>query len=84
MDYVDSLRQAALQDDAHGWMQAWQELDNTRLAEMLQRVKAGKAEQLTICGERTAVTLQTQDKPWWGRIQQRFSTSSAQQLLQTL
>ena len=35
-------------------------------------------------GERTAVTLETQDKPWWGRIQQRFSTASSQQLLQTL
>ena len=34
--------------------------------------------------ERTAVTLETQDKPWWGRIQQRFSTASSQQLLQTL
>ncbi len=84
MEHVDSLRKAALQDDAHGWMQAWEELDSTYLAELLQRVKAGKAEQLTLCGERTAVTLQTQDKPWWGRIQQRFSTASPQQLLQTL
>ena len=84
MDHVDSLRKFALQDDAHAWMQAWQELDSTRLAELLQSVKAGKPVQLTLCGERTAVTLETQDKPWWGRIQQRFTTASSQQLLQTL
>ena len=84
MDHLDGLRKAALQDDAYAWMQAWQELDNIRLAELLRSVKAGKAVQLTLCGERTAVTLETQDKPWWGRIQQRFSTASSQQLLQTL
>jgi hypothetical protein len=84
MDHLDSLRKAALMDDAHGWTQAWEELDMTRLAELLRSVKAGKAVQLTLCGERTAVTLETQDKPWWGRIQQRFSTATSQQLLQTL
>ena len=84
MDHLDGLRKSALQDDAYAWMQAWQELDNTRLAELLRSVKAGKAVQLTLCGERTAVTLETQDKPWWSRIQQRFSTASSQQLLQTL
>ena len=84
MEHLEGLRKTALQDDAFGWMQAWQELDRTRLAELLQSVKAGKTVQLTLCGERTAVTLETQDKPWWGRIQQRFSTASSQQLLQTL
>jgi hypothetical protein len=84
MDYVDCLRKSAVQDDAHAWVQAWQELDRTRLAELLQSVKAGKAVQITLSGERTAVTLETQDKPWWGRIQQRFSTATSQQLLQTL
>ena len=84
MELLEGLRKTALQDDAFGWMQAWQELDRTRLAELLQSVKAGKTVQLTLCGERTAVTLETQDKPWWGRIQQRFSTASSQQLLQTL
>ena len=84
MEYVDSLRKPALQDDAYAWMEAWQALDSTRIAELLQSSKAGKAVQLTLCGERTAVTLETQDKPWWGRIQQRFSTTSSQQLLQTL
>ena len=59
-------------------------LSGQTLAELLRSVKAGKAVQLTLCGERTAVTLETQDKPWWGRIQQRFSTASSQQLLQTL
>ena len=80
----DSLRPAAIRDDAQGWQQAWQTLDRTRLAELVQRAKAGKPVQLTLCGERMAVTLARQDKPWWNRIQQHFSGSSPQQLLQSL
>jgi hypothetical protein len=84
MDIVDTLRQTAVRDDAHAWTQAWQTLDSTVLAELLQRAKANKAVQLTLCGERMAVTLELKERPWWERIQQRFSTSSPQQLLQTL
>ncbi len=84
LENVDTLRHAALRDDAQAWAQAWQALDNTVLADLLQRVRAGKAEQITLCGERMAVTLEPKERPWWERIQQRFSTSSPQQLLQTL
>ncbi len=80
----DSLRPAAVRDDAQAWQQAWQTLDRTRLADLVQRTKAGKPVQLTVCGERMAVTLARQDKPWWNRIQQHFSASSPQQLLQSL
>ncbi len=80
----DSLRRAAVRDDAQAWQQAWQTLDRTRLADLLQRIKAGKPVQLTVCGERMAVTLARQDKPWWNRIQQAFSASSPHQLLQSL
>jgi hypothetical protein len=80
----NSLRASAIRDDAYAWQQAWQELDRTRLAEVLQRVKTGKPMQLTLCGERMAVTLTRQDKPWWSRIQQHFSSSSPHQLLQVL
>ena len=84
LETVDLLRHAALRDDAQAWVQAWQALDTTVLADLLQRVRAGKADQITLCGERMAVTLELQERPWWERIQQRFSTSSPQQLLQTL
>ena len=84
LESTDALRQSALRDDAQAWTQAWQTLDSSVLADVLQRVKAGKAVQLTLCGERMAVTLELKDRPWWGRIQQRFTTSSPQQLLHTL
>jgi hypothetical protein len=84
LETVDDLRHAAIRDDATSWLQAWHRLDATRLADLVQRAKSGKAFQLTLCGERLAVTLELQEKPWWGRLQQRFTTASPQQLLQTL
>lgn len=67
-----------------GLTAAWATLDATVLADLVQSAKAGKSVKLTLCGERMAATLELQDKPWWSRIQQRFSTASPQQLLQSL
>jgi hypothetical protein len=84
LECVDALRQAALHDDPQAWQAAWQTLDRTRLAGLVQSAKAAKPVQLTLCGPRMAVTLELQNKPWWGRIQQRFSVSSPEQLLNSL
>jgi len=84
LDAVDALRKPAMRDDAQAWTQAWAAVDNDQLATLLQRAKAGKAVKLTLCGERMAVTLLLEEKPWWSRLQQRFTTSSPQQLLQSL
>ena len=84
LEYVDALRHSALGDDAQAWQAAWTQLDETVLADLVQRAKSGKPVQLTLCGDRMAITLARQDQPWWNRVQQRFSTTSPQQLLQTL
>jgi hypothetical protein len=84
LECVDTLRQAALRDDAQAWASAWQDLDNSRLGEMVRLAKSGKPVLLTLCGQRMAATLEFQNKPWWGRLQQRFSMSSPIQLLQSL
>ena len=84
LECVDALRQSALRDDPHAWQAAWQTLDGTKLAELVQRAKMAKPVQLTLCGPRMAATLELQNKPWWGRIQQRFSVSSPEQLLNSL
>lgn len=84
LEWVDALRQSAIRDDAQAWLEAWSYLDATVLADLLRRAKSGKPTQITLCGERMAATLELQDKPWWSRVQQRFSTSSPQQLLQSL
>jgi hypothetical protein len=84
VECVDTLRQAALRDDAQAWALAWQELDNSRLGELVRLAKSGKPALLTLCGQRMAATLELQNRPWWGRLQQRFSTASPVQLLQSL
>lgn len=84
LEPVDSLRAPAMADDARAWSEAWAYLDATVLADLVHRAKSGKPVKLTLCGERMAATLELQDKPWWSRIQQRFSTASPQQLLQSL
>ncbi len=84
LEHVDTLRRAALRDDAYAWAQAWHTLDSTVVADLIVRAKAGKTVQLTLCGERMAVTLAHKERPWWGRIQQHFANTSPHQLLQTL
>jgi hypothetical protein len=52
----DTLRQAALRADWSAWRAAWLALDAGAIAQALQRVRAGEALTLTLCGERNAQT----------------------------
>ena len=58
----DDLRAGLLADDMPLWVDAWQRLDSTVLAELVRRLDAGQPLRLTLCGERHAVTLGT-DRP---------------------
>jgi hypothetical protein len=84
LESLDSLRQAALSDDPYAWQTAWEALDGTRLADLVQRARRAQPVQLTLCGPNAATTLALQHKPWWDRLQQRFTAASAGQLLQGL
>lgn len=53
------LRASLLSDDMPLWVDAWQQLDATVLAELVQRLDAGLPLRLTLSGERHAVTLGT-------------------------
>jgi hypothetical protein len=55
----DGLRSGLLSDDMPVWVDAWQQLDATELAGIVQRLDAGQPCRLTLCGERHAVTLGT-------------------------
>ena len=55
----DGLRAGLLSDDMPVWVDAWQQLDATVLAALVQRLDAGQPLRLTLCGERHAVTLGT-------------------------
>lgn len=69
---VDHLRASLLADDMPAWLAAWQEVDASVLAPACARLKAGQPVKLTLCGERSAVTL-TAAAPrgalgrWWQR-----------------
>lgn len=53
----DRLRRAALAEDWAAWVTAWETLDQGPLAELLAAQRAGQPVQLTLCGERAALTL---------------------------
>ncbi len=53
------LRAGLLSDDMPVWVDAWQHLDATVLADLVKRLDAHLPFRLTLCGERHAVTLGT-------------------------
>lgn len=69
---VDSLRAPLLADDMTAWLAAWQHVDATVLAPACALLDAGSPIKLTLCGERSAVTLtasapRSQLGRWWQR-----------------
>lgn len=54
---LDDLRAPALAADWAGWAEAWQQLDAGPLAEAWAQARRGQAVRLTLCGERSSVTL---------------------------
>ena len=81
---LDVLRTPALAGDWAAWRSAWQQLDATGLAPLWQALAADRPVQLTLCGERHAVTLDNSPRPLWSRIKKQFKPQRATDLLQTL
>ena len=52
---IDDLRAPVLRGDVQAWRAAWQQLDATLIAALLQRVRAGETVRLSLCGERNAL-----------------------------
>lgn len=63
---VDDLRPAALAADWTAWAEGWQRMDAGPLAEGLERVRRGQPFRLTLCGERTSVSL-SRPRGWLAR-----------------
>jgi hypothetical protein len=77
---VDSrLRSPALADDWAAWAQAWQTLDDGPVAALAQDPRM----QLTLCGERSAVTL-APGAGAWQRLRSWASRPAPAALLETL
>jgi hypothetical protein len=65
---ANAPRQALLQMDVAAWLAAWQALDRDTMPQCLSAMAAGQRVQLSLCGERHAVTCQAPPAaPWWGR-----------------
>jgi hypothetical protein len=63
-----SLAQAVFADDWAAYAQAWTQLDTSAVAQLLARQQAGNAVRLTLCGERSAQTWQTNRNGLFARI----------------
>lgn len=70
---VDGPRQALLQGDVSGWLQAWDTIERETLPGLAAALDAGRPVLLTVCGERHAVSLTPAPPPgWWARLQARW------------
>ena len=78
------LRNAALAGDWTAWAQAWRQLDAGALEALDERSRSGDAVQLTLCGERAAVTFGTQSLGLMQRLRRKLQPLSAPALLATL
>ena len=79
-----TLRSAALHGQAMAWQQAWQQLDTTAMADLLQHVKTSGKGMLSLCSEHTAHTYQASPAAWHQRISRVFKKPSPAAALQAL
>ena len=75
------LAPAAMAGDWSAYAQAWFELDAQVLRPLLARQQAGEAVQLSLCGERGCLTLQTAGASLMGRLAGLFRPSPWPRLL---
>ena len=80
LQVFEGPRQALLRDNLPGWLDAWSALDATALRGACQAMDEGRPVQLTLCGERHALTLSPPDTTpsFWHRLRQRWRPSAIQ------
>ncbi|AKJ30521.1 hypothetical protein [Caldimonas brevitalea] len=80
----ERLRAGLLTGDWAAWADAWRELERGPLADALAAQHRGERVRLTLCGERHAVSLETDTRGWWARWTSRRSRQAPVALLQSL
>jgi hypothetical protein len=80
----EDLREPALRGDGAAWAQAWQQLDATACARLLQAQGAGRPVTLTLCGERGAQVFHTAPQRMLRRISSVFYRKPSSTLLEQL
>ena len=81
---VNTLRDAALNEDWAAWAQAWQVLDAHECAALLASLKQGHSAQLTLCGERSAQSFTLKPQTPLKRFMNFFRTRSTLSVLNQL
>ncbi len=81
---ADALRSSALHGDLQTWRQAWQQLDATAVADLLQHVKTTGQGTLSLCSEHAAHTYTAAPAAWHQKITKLFNKPSPAAALQAL
>ncbi len=79
-----ALAQAAFTDDWTAYAQAWSQLDEGQIAELLAQQNAGQTVRLSLCGERNAQTFETAPQGFFSRITNLLSPASPLAVLEQL
>ena len=69
-----TLRDAALREDWATWSSAWQQLDAGAVAELTAQAAKGRAVQLTLCGECSAISWHSAPRSLRQRISSLFGS----------
>ena len=80
----DALRASALRGDVQAWQQAWQTLDATVLAEVLDHLKTNGQATLSLCSENAAHTYQAIPLAWHQRVARIFNKTTPLSALEAL
>jgi hypothetical protein len=81
---VRDLSASALAEDWSAWAHIWQELDATQIKSLLQTATNGKPVQLTLCGERSSQSWQSQPKAIWQNVKGLFGSQPLSVVLEKL
>lgn len=81
---ADDLRASALGGDAAAWRAAWQALDARLVPDLQALAQQGRPFALTLCGERSAVTLQPHTPSPWQGLARALGLARAPQVAELL
>jgi hypothetical protein len=81
---LDTLREAALTHNVAAWLQAWQKLDTSEIAVLLQSASTSQRIELTLCGERSSQCWRSQPQPVWQKFKHIFGSHPLYPLLEKL
>jgi hypothetical protein len=81
---INTLREAALNEDWASWATAWTRLDATECAALLAALDHGTKHQLTLCGERSACSFTLKPQTYLKRFMNLFGTQHPSTLLNQL